>query len=725
MTGLRDFLEGADLETGEVGSPQPRPAPAGAGPGVQNFIEGGELMPRVVNQAPTEGLGSLQRKAREEEVTKTGAGGNSDFFLNDSQGRGIPGTENNITAASLAGMDNPAIGKVISNELRTTLVGTGSVLGTAAAVESGPVGMAGGAALGAAGGEAVTQVIEDAARAMGIPGVNPSLSAFGRLQSAFNEGVLDLGFTAGATALGPVLRYGARGLLKYVGGVTQEGFDFAKAAHQQGINLAAVNVSDSVATSFYKKVFGRFPILGGGAIRKTVVEQGKEVKKAVGNIAEFLRRSDSMNMAALGVDMHKAADKRFDGFIDMYNRRFKEIYTLARDAGSTVDAELLKNQAKAALGALKEKSSVSAKLMDSDQAKWLQSIEELPDRITLDELDGLKSTLMGHLSESKGATQRLMGDMRLAAEETMGTIDDKVVLKQLDELNGLIHNQMREIFETPTAQKFRRVDKSFGNKRGPRFEKQGTRNPDETMNFIWNMDSPKAMGDLRKLIGPNLYKKAVASKLQSTFDEAFAIGEEATRTGRTEEGIIAGVDIKKLRETFGLFNKSSARYQTTKTMMSEAGMDMKRLETLIDSVEAVARAAPGDMNAFVARRVTLGGMGAVRGALLPGSTAMAGTVMSASTGLSVLSFWLTARGFGRIISSPDLMKRAIGAMDDSAGFMVRKRNLMVMARLMGVDSGAVSADMEGIPEALDKLKKLKDPMDKLDAFVDQKLEGAR
>jgi len=71
------------------------------------------------------------------------------------------------------------------------------------------------------------------------------------------------------------------------------------------------------------------------------------------------------------------------------------------------------------------------------------------------------------------------------------------------------------------------------------------------------------------------------------------------------------------------------------------------------------------------------------------------------------------------------MKRAIGAMDDSAGFMVRKRNLMVMARLMGVDSGAVSADMEGIPEALDKLKKLKDPMDKLDAFVDQKLEGAR
>lgn len=562
----------------------------------------------------------------------------------------------------------------------TGLLASAPTVGATAPL-TGPVGAALGSGLGAAGGKSIHNIIEQIATDIfNVPGLTPPKTASEATEGLVNEALLDVAFTAGVPGAAAIIRGGkqavGRAFSKGVG-VTDEALQkAADISKRLGVDLNLLALSDSTRSQFFTKVLSRMPLIGGG-VRKQSKMAAAQLADAKGKF--LLQYGPVMNMAELGMDMNKAVDARFGAFNKMFSRKYEAIAVQAKAVGATVKLsgdgnfadDLFKTMddlvERRGPGAVQD-NFILRKLMGLTEGKALKITKNkdifrlskkgniiVSDDIPLARWEGLMDQVneLGRQAKAQGFDANLVGLLRRSLENSLNTLSDPAILKQLRNTDTQFSRVMREVFETPTAKKAELVTR--GRFKKAALSRAGTRNPDQTMKLLFDENSADGIKGLHRLVGPRRFKAAVSTHLNSVFDTAIA--------ENVSGGTINPEVVNTLKKSLGLVDKRGLRFAATKEMIERAGGSMQNAELLVDALEGVIRQSPDDVAAFLARRVGIsGGRGLVR-SLLPsatlagGSTIIGGPVLGAASIAGVLM----TRKFATIVANPRWVKLATTA----------------------------------------------------------------
>ena len=170
------------------------------------------------------------------------------------------------------------------------------------------------------------------------------------------------------------------------------------------------------------------------------------------------------------------------------------------------------------------------------------------------------------------------------------------------------------------------------------------------------MDSPDGIRELRKLTSPSAVKQAVSNFISDNWNASLkqgaAVVQAAGLFGRAGSPSKGGSDVAKFKRSLGLDDVNSARHKTMEAALERSGVTMQQLRTFADSVEAAVSDLPPNINAFIARGVTIGGIRRLRTVLTPGA-AVAGAGMAGGVGMvNGVVFVLASRWMGRLVTNP-------------------------------------------------------------------------
>lgn len=561
-----------------------------------------------------------------------------------------------------------------------------------------------GGALGAGAGSQLDQLLEggrnviEAGRRAETPGEalqNIAKATFVEQQAdsptlednareALREGFLDLTFTAGTPVVSTALRSGARGLTRTLG-VRAQGDELAKAADDLGISLGTVDVAEpsggGAVTEFFPRVLGRFPFLG-GPIRSAAKRKARELSDAEERL--FLRIGPTMNMADLGFQIDQAATKKFDAFRKVINERYKSAFEIARQTDASMSAEPLQRTAKQALAEVQSKRGRLPQ--DSEVVRFVRNeIDTLPDSISLDRYDGLMQELDKALGQAQGFERRLLAGVKSAGERALTTIDNPKVARRIQETDKLFGMTM-DLFGSPTAKRLGRA--RAGRFEAGRFSRPGSRNPSELFRITFDFESPEAMQELRALTDDETFNSAFRGFLDQTFDD---ISRSVTGGSPSKAGVKA---VQSAKQQLGLADKRSARFRSLQEAMKSTNASPKELEDLLNSAEAVFNRAPDDINQFIARRGTIGGLRSISGALTP-SAPTAGQRSIDATLASTLGTLMVSRTISRVLASPKLLRASRNLMEPGKNFQETRGALVTLIRGLGLED-EIFGPVEGV-----------------------------
>lgn len=589
---------------------------------------------------------------------------------------------------------------VISREnLDPSATMTGGLLGFEATPGGIPAKVVGGG-LGAAAGYFMAENVRDVARILNekmgtnIPVADaPDLGE--RLDRAANEMFFDMAGSQLSPALGLVTRMGKAGVRK-IFGIGAEGMARAEEARKFGINLAAEDVGNKFA-EFFPIVVGRFPLVG-GAFRKAAERKAGEIIK--GHERLLYRLGPVANMSTFGVKLDKTVTKEFNIFRDHINAQYKEAFDLARRTGATLPSEGMKESVTQVIAELiRRKGTVDKK---NPVIKFFrEQVDRLPERVSLDRYDGLMDQWDEALQKAKKDAFSTTGMMvwKGDAEKALMEMDNQEVAQAFMKADATFANTMASVFETPTAQKFGRAITKNRFRVGA-IEKPGTRNPDESFKVAFNTDSPQAIRDLKRLINdPEVFEEGMASWLSDNFDDALASGLSRFQEGKG--GV--GFNLDQLEKNLGLGRESGTRYAAMKEALKDTNLPIETLEAYVTQMKHAMSTMPPKANAFIARRLTLGGLGGLKSAILPGATAAAGAGMAGTTGvITGITFVLSARAIARSLTNPRILQKGVEAMDPALTMSKRRASLLTMYHMVTGDIPLGEKPME------EKVKTMRD-----------------
>lgn len=650
-----------------------------------------------------------------------------------------------------------------ARDARAATVATGALAGTAvgaraataaaatraaAAAVPHPVGklaLAGvGSALGTAAGAALYENALDALYQMGVQGVRPPPDMKERTDEIAKEATWDAAFTVlmggGPRQAWTLFREGRHGVANFLGmtkeaaesaraldaetsihgwarlfGVKEEGVSMAQKAEDLQVPLGISQTTSGPIAGFWSKVFARFPFVGGPARRRAFEAQEASI---AAKDRLFAQMGPSANLADLGVDMHKAVDYRFKAFRDSINREYNAIHEMARRTNATIPGTQLKAAAAEYRAVIEETYGGLPKGHPVDN--FLKRVEELPDEVSWGRFRGLSQQLdeamnMGRLSGADVAM--LTAWKKDVMENALGKVSNPQVREALKKADARMYRVMTDVFETPTAQRFGRFEK---NRFGIGFSEQGTRYPDEAFNIVFQQqrNSPQAMRDLRELINTSAKGAAhgddlFGSAVRGYFDDVYTKAVQKMPDGNYV------FSLQHLRKGFGLDNKTGPMYRALETALEGTGTNMRQIENLVDVMGATLRNAPDDVNSFIARRGTLGGRQAILNGLLGGMTtggggAAAGAAVGAGAVPGLISgatFIIASRSFGKLLSSPDVLKAGIQALDPALPLASRRVAFHYMVNMLADDP---SADY---PEKVAQVLGLNEPEEESDGLT--------
>lgn len=473
-------------------------------------------------------------------------------------------------------------------------------------------------------------------------------------------------------------------------GVPSEGRELARVARDQfGINLGPMQVGQGRLPGFFSQVFSKIPFFG-GPIRKQMQKTYGEVVEAGENLV-LAFGPHMTDLAEIGVRLDAKGKEAFERFfgkdIGFFPRRYAEARNLARARNATVDSAPIKEEFSRILQKIEESKLPGSKTHPVE--RFVKRHEDLPDKLTMDQLDGpagLEADLNKAMKQAgkAGFDLRMYMDIKNAAAKSLReTVSDPEVAGLLQRADADFERVKRTIFETPTAQKIGRVTKNafeFG------IERQGTINPDELASVIFQgpgkgqalAGSPQRVEQAYRLFGRDATNEVVAYQFRKAFVDSRIVGAQDP-LGRTV------FDMEVLRNRLGLDDVTSGRYQAMKRALelSQTGVTISKLDDFVNVVETAFRNAPDDVNTFLARRMVLGGGRSLVRAFLvfggkgPGSSGMHKSIAGA------LTLTLISRKFGRILSDPAMMDLAKTALSERVREGVRWGAALRLARLTG------------------------------------------
>jgi len=598
---------------------------------------------------------------------------------------GQPAISSPVKSPGTSGRGKPFI------ETRPAWAAIGGALGAVAGAPLSPIGgpIAGGA-LGAATGsilfdnfQAVKAYLQD--RPQDIPSANKVA------KTALKEGAIDASFGMGASILRPILW--TRQALGWLSGVTKpEAEILAKNAERFGIGLGAVDVG-GILPKGYGKAVGVFPWTG-TPLRKGELIKQKQATEAVGNILNEL--APNATLSDIGVNLVKAAKNTRQEFRNTSTALYENVTTSIENAARqdiipTDATRILANEMSASIeqGRVilqdgKELPAIAAK----DVIKYLEGMTILPEvltpkqyrRVTKDLSNLLNKNLkdgfdVKQLTEIKKALELDFGNLRV---DLLPEGEGELIKSALDAANTFYSKGIVD-FQTPTAQKFMRVDKNIF-KAGAKVPK--SLNADELAKVVTNLKSPQAMRDLYKLVGSVNMKQITANHIEN------AIGIARTEVVMMGKPNIL-IDPVKLEKVLGLTKQNDGLKELFKLSRIKIE-DVKGLIHVMKNIENISNPAE-----FVRRRAILGGAKGTITALAGFGGAVGGASLAGGAGaggITVASMTLLSRHISKIFSDPTKLILMKVALDESVRTVPRQAALGRIVKMLAQKEKVMPAE---------------------------------
>lgn len=557
----------------------------------------------------------------------------------------------------------------LGQALRATAQGLGSVAGAAVGAPAGPIGMAGFGALGAMAGDQVANITLRALKDAGWDAGNVPDRLTEDLHSNYNAAVGDLLGSAAAPVVSLALRGGARAG-RVMLGVNKESMELAKRLSEVGVDMSPAELSSSKLMAFTSKVLGRFPFLmpyNRISSNRVMGEVSKAWDTQLANIAPIFGE------AQVGANLMMAAKRNYGLVHTAVGKAYKKAFEAGRASGAVMDTKELVD---AAQGVLKDMSLKYPNFADlpaeHDAKRVLKFIEtriaNLPPQISLDHWDGLgidfRSTMKDVIDDK---AQTWIINMAEARSNLPATLNDTNTAILLAEADKKFHS-MVSIFRGTTAKDFNKVAKNVFR---PGLTTPNHRYVEETLNTVFDAENPSAIKELRAMAGDMPFRMAVVSHLDKVFEKNLTPGK-------------GKLNVQGFFSELGLDNPKSVRYAALEEMLSSTGVKVQTVKDLAEAVSRVVDTYPGEVNTFIARRATMGGMAGITNALLP-TSAYAGSVGGAGAKfIGPLVGAMAIRNFSYIATRPGLIKAANTALDDTAGYAARRAATAVLAHALDV-----------------------------------------
>ena len=164
----------------------------------------------------------------------------------------------------------------------------------------------------------------------------------------------------------------------------------------------------------------------------------------------------------------------------------------------------------------------------------------------------------------------------------------------------------KKIFEEPTANIFKKVDKNIF---GTGFKVPGSLNADELAEALLKRKaSPTFLKDLRTLVGEKQYNRFVRSKLQKAYSSSLVPSKSKT-------GLM--FDPYKFEQSLGM--DTAAGRDLLEEMLKGSKVTLDQLDSFFNVAKNHAGLKIPDVSSFVARRATLGGTKSIIGGVVMGA----------------------------------------------------------------------------------------------------------
>jgi hypothetical protein len=668
-------------------APVEPPASAIAEPGV---VEPGILEPEVVepDTAPPPGSTPLEEPQIEEPGIWDKISGR--FLGNDIEEDPQEWTRLGTTVAGgiaggLLGVKAGTAAGAATGPLAPAAIPT---LGTA----GGLLGGAGGALLGAIAPEMFMEAGEEVGIFEEGMRERAGLSPEELRTVAEGEALLDLATGGGFI----VLRTGGRLSARAFTGLSTE---LAERAARQGIDLVPVQVGNRIIGRGFVTVFGRFPLLGGGAIRRTAGKAEVQMQKVALGLAD--RVGPVVDGSELGRKIFGDATELVKSVNKMFGDKYRAIFAQADEFGvHVVPKETL---AKADEILAKLAAETPAQLVGEGTPgpalkNVMDFIEEavLPLREAIEggtvyanqslkQMDGLIGKIDQQIATLEPGQKRfalsLLKQLRQAAQaDVIGNIrglNAAEVSRGLKELDTEFSHTMSELFETATAKRFGSVKRQ-----GLRGVAQdaATRTPvDQLARIVVNVNSPQAMDEVSRLVGPDTMRAVAAH----TIDDAMQM---AMKT----DGFVGQLNIDVFAKRLGLDGTNAAKKKTIASLLEKSGSELT-IQDLDDIVAAGKLLAGFDLpnvSSFIARRGAIGGLQSIINGVVPGMALLGGgagaAAYSGSSVLGAITFIGGSHLFARVISNP-LSARALHKVFDKEATKVIRRTAMARVLTEGLN----------------------------------------
>ena len=605
-----------------------------------------------------------------------------------------------------------------------------------------------GGTLGAAGGYFASEFGDDIARWFS-PKVGEVIGPEPSVQQRMNEAgeviLNDMTYGGGAQIAGPLLRGGVR----LAGGLTQSGLDLAKNARQVGINLSIADVTESTVIPWITTIFGKFPLIA-GPITRHAKELGKGVHDAVDRL--FITMAPLSNMGAMGRRVDKIADAHFRLFRSHFNKRYEELFTLARQLGGEVPSSGAVRVADDYAELLQRKMSAVA-WADHPFGKWYRS--EIGQKLTsgglpmaplegaivstgpvryrefmsVDRHVGLIESLARVVQDNPGHNWKeimepfknamdksVLGITTPVRNKTTGKVEN-LYSKRLSEMWSKIDTEysavLREIFETRVAKSLNRIS---GNRWANKVTKENSRPPELTVNILTENNTKSNWQSMAKLIpgdlgapGKKIGRMAgiVGQWLNKGFQRAReydVAAEQGISVLSKERGDFS---LKTWFKHTGMDDPNSIAYEGTREAIKHSNIGWSNFVAFNDALVAAVRSNVPNVSSFIARKVNISGISAIRSMVLPGAAAAggAGAGMVGQGDLMTAAAVVTIGNmFAHFVGNPKWVKMASQAADTSLQIHRRRAAILGLVQMQEDEGGPDSIEL-GVPALPSGVKK--------------------
>lgn len=592
----------------------------------------------------------------------------------------ISGVAGGYAGAEVGAAGGAALGSVIPG------VGTAVGAGIGAGV-GGVVGGLTGTAAGTVAPEAYMQTAEflglvkpGFAKEHGLKG-----GVFGRNMKTMLESEMLIDMITGGGLVGA--RLAVRGTGRLATGISGVlGFNkgarrLADKAALEGINLLPVQVGERTLPRGFVAVMGKFPLVS-APMRSRIHNTEKEWKAAFDSLPASIAPL-ALNMGSVSKQVMIDGKNIFKKFSDDMSKEYENVFARADASGahitpqSTFDKtqevlDMIKRETPAAAG--KRKATHTGPMeevktfLNTDIATMFrttksgantladQSLKQMD--ILMQKVDGKIASLAKNAEPgSHEAIMELEGLKNSIKLDLYTNIHGPFANSIVMDLRGLdiaYSKKMTDVFETVAAKRFGTVKR--GGLKQFNFDSNTRTSTESLADILIRGDTIQEITDLKQLVEPGTFKEIAANVLQKRVEDAYVPGEKGMQL----------LDIDKLSKNLGLDKPGSKRYLHTEKMLElSGGVDMKRLKSLLEVGQKVASVEAPNSSIFMARRVTMGGLQAIVGGLLPVMGAHgAGQGVAGVAGGFIGSAIVIggAHLFSRMISDPSIARSLIYVM---------------------------------------------------------------